>query len=467
MVRGDITVRGRLVSSEDATESAQGNRNQCHQMPRNLHKITTRCGRSPSADNHFVLNDETANKRTGSRGRNTSTCGVSSGEKRGDSEAVKSRGMSSNGRRAQNATIAGHEVIKRSALSTVVHGACREDSLQRRQSAGIVAPETHLRDHLECGLKEVNTNTSPATIRTSVHARGHSIGRVSGQSRRQFPSPKPQRVSSSPMLRSIDLAHKSNTRVRKATSDRTINDENLDPALHRLIHENETLKEAVLDNNRRLARLEDEKWHFLNEGIFDLMNSVYRGEKLSVKPTGASCMTDLAPPFLPFMEEASGNHAVSQDQRRPCASGRSTDHTPSEVADTDTIEKLVCWVESPHSDATYPNATQGTNAIIHDNFAESGVLDADGETANVCSTTQIVCLELNSGDEVKDSGFKLRSLEQPCTQPPDTPVGGTPSTCDNVFVESEFGSFSFGSASVTAFTIPLDLDESGDLSFSN
>lgn len=94
-------------------------------------------------------------------------------------------------------------------------------------------------------------------------------------------------------------------------------------------------------------------------------------------------------------------------------------------------------------------------------------MDGDGETANVCSTTQIVCVELKSGDEVKDCGFTLRSLEQPFAQPPDTPVSGMPSRCDNVFVEGEIGSFSFGSASVTAFTIPLDLDESGDLSFSN
>jgi len=68
---------------------------------------------------------------------------------------------------------------------------------------------------------------------------------------------------------------------------------------------------------------------------------------------------------------------------------------------------------------------------------------------------------------LKDSGFELRLLEQRCTQPPGGAVSGTPSTSDNVSVESEFGSFSFGSASVTGFTIPLDLDESGDLSFSN
>lgn len=44
--------------------------------------------------------------------------------------------------------------------------------------------------------------------------------------------------------------------------------------LERLVQENESLKAAFLDANKRLSRLEDEKHRFFDEGIFDLVNSV-------------------------------------------------------------------------------------------------------------------------------------------------------------------------------------------------
>jgi len=44
--------------------------------------------------------------------------------------------------------------------------------------------------------------------------------------------------------------------------------------LEHLVQENVALKEAFLDANKRLSRLEDEKHRFFDEGIFDLVNSV-------------------------------------------------------------------------------------------------------------------------------------------------------------------------------------------------
>jgi len=51
-------------------------------------------------------------------------------------------------------------------------------------------------------------------------------------------------------------------------------DPSLGPTIKRLIQENMTLREAFDDASQRLAMLEEEKWRFLDEGVFDLVNSV-------------------------------------------------------------------------------------------------------------------------------------------------------------------------------------------------
>jgi len=51
-------------------------------------------------------------------------------------------------------------------------------------------------------------------------------------------------------------------------------DATLEPTIQELLHENATLKEAFSEANRRLARLEEEKSRFFDEGVFDLVNSV-------------------------------------------------------------------------------------------------------------------------------------------------------------------------------------------------
>jgi len=51
-------------------------------------------------------------------------------------------------------------------------------------------------------------------------------------------------------------------------------DSALAPTIQRLVCENATLREAFDDANKRLSRLEEEKLRFLDEGVFDLVNSV-------------------------------------------------------------------------------------------------------------------------------------------------------------------------------------------------
>lgn len=51
-------------------------------------------------------------------------------------------------------------------------------------------------------------------------------------------------------------------------------DNALAPTLQRLIQENESLREAFSDASQRLSQLEDEKLRLLDEGVFDLVNSV-------------------------------------------------------------------------------------------------------------------------------------------------------------------------------------------------
>eukprot|EP00929_Paragymnodinium_shiwhaense_P022432 TRINITY_DN14334_c0_g1_i1.p1 TRINITY_DN14334_c0_g1~~TRINITY_DN14334_c0_g1_i1.p1 ORF type:complete len:832 (-),score=164.19 TRINITY_DN14334_c0_g1_i1:115-2610(-) len=47
-----------------------------------------------------------------------------------------------------------------------------------------------------------------------------------------------------------------------------------DPTIQRLVLENASLQDAVNEANHRLSRLEDEKWQFYDEGVFDLVNSM-------------------------------------------------------------------------------------------------------------------------------------------------------------------------------------------------
>jgi len=89
------------------------------------------------------------------------------------------------------------------------------------------------------------------------------------------------------------------------------NDQIMD--MHRILVENASLREAYYDANCRISQLEDEKMHFFDEGIFDLVNNVcgQNNEGKVCKPT----LVDLP----------AGDHSIydSTPQRHlPAAGGR-------------------------------------------------------------------------------------------------------------------------------------------------
>jgi len=59
-----------------------------------------------------------------------------------------------------------------------------------------------------------------------------------------------------------------------APQDSSSEDPSLAPLVEKLMQENATLREDFNEQQRRLAKLEDEKWGFPHEGIYDLVNAM-------------------------------------------------------------------------------------------------------------------------------------------------------------------------------------------------
>lgn len=257
----------------------------------------------------------------------------------------------------------------------------------------------------------------------------------------------------------------------KATSESIISDNA--PTIDRLVCKNETLKGVVLNANRKLARLEEENRRFMNEGVFDLVNSVCGRDSPNVKRADFICNTsavrsllteDMVSPFLSPLEAASENRVVAPEQEW-IPSKRLTDHISVDAADVCTGYELACPVECSSTDATCP-APQETYVIRHENV----VSDVTGRTANVHSTAELLDVGLDSCDELKNSKHKSLSLKKPCTQAPCGDTGDTPLKGDaesSSTEESKFNFFWLGLAGATGFTAPLSLDDSdsADLSF--
>jgi len=101
----------------------------------------------------------------------------------------------------------------------------------------------------------------------------------------------------------------------------------LAPTIQRLVHENATLREAFNDASRRLSRLEDDKWRFFDEGVFDLVNSVcaqsgcgQAGERSM--PQVRSLQPPSTAPILPVpvsLATASPPHALRLEEEKRSA----------------------------------------------------------------------------------------------------------------------------------------------------
>lgn len=244
----------------------------------------------------------------------------------------------------------------------------------------------------------------------------------------------------------------------KATSESIISDNSIAPTIDRLVHENKTLKEVVLDANRRLTRLEDEKWHFLNEGVFDLVNSICGRDISDGKPAAISRLLteDESLTALGSVQDASENHMLVHEQGRASSIEQFVNNIPREVTNAHTGDEPPCLAECLKINAACSIATQERHAILDDNVTESSVSDAVGRIHSIVQSVS------------DDSDPKLHSLEKPCMQPPCSDVGGKPlkgGPKPSSIEESKFDFFLLGLTSPNAFTIPLDLNDSGDISF--
>lgn len=168
---------------------------------------------------------------------------------------------------------------------------------------------------------------------------------------------------SKPLEYNIDTSFNDTSTSAPATSESTSSNDNFAPAIDQLVRENETLKEAVLEANRRLTRLEDERWLFFNEGIFDLVNSVCAREKNHVNPTcalastnkvGGLLVADMLPPSLESVRNALDDNVVACKQEQSWSSECFADHIPMEIADSDKVQKLACTGQRHNGDATCP-----------------------------------------------------------------------------------------------------------------
>jgi len=242
----------------------------------------------------------------------------------------------------------------------------------------------------------------------------------------------------------------------KATSE-SVSENTVAPTIDRLVHENKTLKEVVLEANRRLTRLEDEKWHFINEGVFDLVNSICGREISDEKPAAITHLLaeDESLTASGSVHGTSENHMHVHEQGRASSREQFENSFLMEVTDAHPGDEPPCLPECPKIDAACSIATRERDAIPND-ATESWVSNAVG---GIHSIVQLVS---------DNSDPKLRSLEEPCMQPPCSDVGGKPlrgGTKTSSIEESTFDFFLLGLAGPTAFTIPLDLNDSGDISF--
>jgi len=131
-----------------------------------------------------------------------------------------------------------------------------------------------------CGDSTADSKLPAAKCNVAWPAERHTVGHA----RLQYQAThEKQKAKSTPDAAGCSDPSAAATALAAMTTEKL-----LVPTIERLAAENVALREACAEANERLAQLEEEKQRFLDEGVFDLVNSVC-GKNITAHADGISC----------------------------------------------------------------------------------------------------------------------------------------------------------------------------------